>query len=397
MKWVSTLSYLPINYSAVLAKVQDCTQKVLFDNNLNGDRIRVCLSNRYSKKPLVLAGMTVGIERDGEIETVKKITLNGNNVICLEAGEERYSDEIAFPVAAGDKIAVFSYIEEQQEIGSICALWSKTGALVSYSASGDFTDGTCFESVACEDVYEILKNDPGPVKGMFFYGFSGVQVLTQDSVKTIAAFGDSITHMSYVTNALYKRLYKEYPGKTALINCGIGGNRLLHDATYAEVLPGQGSCFGEAGLKRFEADVFGEETVDAVLVLEGINDIMHPVQFSVLQERVTPKEMEDGYRELASIAHRHGARIFGATITPCGNPQCPDEWMEEFETLRTGANERIRTGLDYDGYFDYEAAVEDEGRPGYMKAEYHIGDGLHPNDAGGAAMAAQVDFKQLLE
>ena len=63
-------------------------------------------------------------------------------------------------------------------------------------------------------------------KGMCFYGFTGLQVYTKDTVKAIAAFGDSITHMSYVTNALSKRLFREYPGQVTLLNCGIGGNRL---------------------------------------------------------------------------------------------------------------------------------------------------------------------------
>lgn len=397
MKWVSAFSYLPINYSITLAEVEDQTQRVLFDNNLNGNRVRIRFSNRYSKNKLVIQKMTVGIACDGQIREVKEVTLNGEDVIHLAPGKECYSDEIELEVSAGDRIAVSSYVKDQQKIGSICAIWSQKGAIVSNSGNGDFTDGGSYEGVPSKDIYAVIDEDPNPLKGMFFYGFSGVQVLTGDSVKTIAAFGDSITHMSYVTNALYKRLFAAYPGKVTLLNRGIGGNRLLHDATYVEFLPGKGSCFGEAGIKRFEQDIFGEENVDIVLLLEGINDIMHPLQFDVLQEKIGPEELERGYRQAAVIAHQHGAKIFGATITPCGNEDYPKEWMDEFEEVRTSINEKIRSGLAYDGYFDYDKAVRDEMRSEYMKNEYHICDGLHPNDAGGEMMAAQVDLKQLME
>ncbi len=397
MKWVSSFSYLPIDYSVVLAEIKNQTQRVVFDNNLNGNWIRLRFSNRYSKNPLVLQRVTIGVVKKNQIKSVKEVTLKENKVICLEPGEECYSDEIEFSVTAGDQIAVSSYVKDTQSIGSICALWSQNGAIVSNSKDGDFTDGNCYEGVDSQDIYTVIKEDPNPIKGMFFYGFSGVQVLTEDSVKTIGAFGDSITHMSYMTNALYKRLLSAYPGRVALLNRGIGGNRLLHDATYVEMIPGNGSCFGKAGLKRFERDLFSEEKVDTVLVLEGINDIMHPIQFDMPSEIIKPEELEMGYRQIAEIAHRHGARIFGATITPCGSNEYPDEWMEQFEKIRVEINNRIRSGLDYDGIFDYDEAVRDEKRPSYMKDCYHIWDGLHPNDKGGEAMVAKINLKQLVE
>lgn len=96
------------------------------------------------------------------------------------------------------------------------------------------------------------------------------------------------------------------------------------------------------------------------------------------------------------MAHKHHAKIFGATITPCGFDEYPEGWLAAFEEIRIKTNEQIRKGIGYDGYFDYDAAVRDESRPGYMKEEYHLGDGLHPNDAGGAAMAGQVDLKRIM-
>ncbi len=393
MKWVSAFSYLPINYGIPLAEVGDQTQRVIFDNNLNGRKIRLRFSNRYSLKPLTIARISVGVASEGRVRDAAMVSRNGNPVIELKPGEECWSDELEYSIAAGEKIAISTYVKDRQEIGSICSLWAKGGLDVSLSESGDYVSGEAFTGYPMEEVYQMVREDTS--KGMAFYGFTGLQVLTDDSVKTIVAFGDSITHMSYVTNALYKRLYAAYPGQVTLLNRGIGGNRVLRDGIHADCITGEGSCFGIAGVDRFEKDVFGEEQVDTVLVLEGINDIMHPLQFGHTEEQVTSEELVKGYQQFIKTAHRHHARIFGATITPCGFDEYPEGWLPAFEEIRVKTNERIREGIGYDGYFDYDAAVRDPSRPAYAKEEYHIGDGLHPNDAGGAAMAGQVELGEL--
>lgn len=63
-----------------------------------------------------------------------------------------------------------------------------------------------------EEIYEFVKEDPSPVKGQFFFGFSAVQVWTEDDVKVITAFGGFYYSNGIFTNALQKRLYKKYPG-----------------------------------------------------------------------------------------------------------------------------------------------------------------------------------------
>ena len=71
--------------------------------------------------------------------------------------------------------------------------------------------------------------------------------------------------------------------------------------------------------------------------------------------------------------------------------------MEQFDALRLDTNSRIRNGVGYDGYFDYCLAVQDDNRLEYMQERYHIGDGLHQNDAGGQAIAKQIDLKKLMK
>ena len=133
-----------------------------------------------------------------------------------------------------------------------------------------------------------------------------------------------------------------------------------------------------------------------MLVLEGINDIMHPIQFGHPEELVTAEELADGFRRLIAAARRHGAKIFGATVTPSGSPVYPAEWMPRFEEVRRDINRRLLEGIGFDGCFDYDAAIRDGARPDRIRAGCHIGDGLHPNDKGGRLMAETIDLSALM-
>ena len=238
MKWVSSFKYLPINYGMTLAVLADRTQRVSFDNNLNGNKVRILFSNKYAKAPLKLKRVVIGVENDkGEIERTADVTLHGSSEIILQSGEEIYSDEAELTVKASDRLAVSIYLDQKQEIQSLCGYWAKNGAEVRCNVQGDNTGEKISQNVAMEEIYGFVKEDPSPLKGKFFFGFSAVQVLTDDHVKVIAAFGDSITAMSFFTNALQKRLYDKYPGQVTLLNIGIGGNRLLHDATWIPEAP----------------------------------------------------------------------------------------------------------------------------------------------------------------
>lgn len=394
MKWVSSFKYLPINYAASIATARDRTQRVSFDNNLNGDRIRLHLTNRYGKALLRLDRVTIGRETGAAVIDTADVTLDGQTSIVLQPGQELYSDEIPFTARAGDRLAVSIYFAEAQNIESVCCLWSRTNTLVSFGA-GDQTDGQAFEEAELDNLLPLIRDDPSPYKTMFFCGFDAVQIYTADEVKVVAAFGDSITHMSFVTNALTKQLYDAYPGKVALINSGIGGNRLVHDATCIKSIGQVVPVFGDAGVKRFEKDVFELDQVDTVLALIGINDIMHPMQLEEVDETTPPEEIIKGYQTIAAITHAHGAKIFGATVMPCGNDSYPENWLPTFEKTRQALNAWIRGENDYDGYFDYDAAMRDDSRSGFLLPGVDIGDGLHPNDRGGKIVADTIDLAQL--
>lgn len=394
MKWASALKYLPINYDGCVATVRDQTQRVSFDNNLNGSRIRLRFSNRYSKTPLCLKRVTVGVADGDNVLNTAAVTLGGSERITLKPGQEIFSDEISYTVYAGERLAVNIYIDQAQDIGNICCLWAKTNALVSLGA-GDRTDGQAFRKVEPDNILPMIRDDALPDQMMFFFGFDALQVYTDDEVKVVAAFGDSITHMSYMTNALGKRLYAAFPGRVTLINSGMGGNRLMHDGTYVEETPQLASVFGIAGVKRFERDVFEIDRVDSVLSLIGINDIMHPIVLEKKMETTSADEIIEGYRMIAEIAHAHGAGIYAGTIMPDGCDEYSESCMSVMEKSRLSVNSHIRQGNDFDGYYDFDRALRDPERPGYMLPDVHLGDGLHPNVKGGEMAAGAVDIAEL--
>jgi lysophospholipase L1-like esterase len=60
---------------------------------------------------------------------------------------------------------------------------------------------------------------------------------------------------------------------------------------------------------------------------------------------------------------------------------------------REAVNAWIRKGGYFDAVIDFDAAVRDPDHPTRIRADYDVGDHLHPNDAGYRAMGDAVDLK----
>jgi lysophospholipase L1-like esterase len=135
-----------------------------------------------------------------------------------------------------------------------------------------------------------------------------------------------------------------------------------------------------------------------LIIFEGVNDlgISYGPRQGPLAERfkelapphpVTSDNMIAGYRQLIARAHAKGLKVLGATITPYG---AAFYYSTEGETVRQAINQWIRTGHEFDGVIDFDAAVRDPKEPTQIKEGFHEGDHLHGSDAGYAAMAAAI-------
>ncbi|MEG1152974.1 MAG: SGNH/GDSL hydrolase family protein, partial [Ruthenibacterium sp.] len=81
-------------------------------------------------------------------------------------------------------------------------------------------------------------------------------------------------------------------------------------------------------------------------------------------------------------------KIFGALLLP---REINHVYTEEREALRLAINEWIRTSELFDTVLDLGAPIADESGVGMMK-EFAMPDGLHPNKAGGKAIADAIDL-----
>jgi lysophospholipase L1-like esterase len=197
----------------------------------------------------------------------------------------------------------------------------------------------------------------------------------------VVLFGDSITDGA--ASPMDRNL--RYPDQLAdllltrdlgALNAGIAGNRLLAN----------GGSSGEAAIGRFERDVVRRTGVQAVVVLEGINDIR------LTRGAISATQVIAAHRQLIARAHAAGLKAYGATLTPFW---ASGQYTVGGEIARQAVNKWIRTSGEYDGVVDFEGALRNPTQPLMMLPGYDSGDHLHPNAAGFTAMARVFDLDQL--
>lgn len=355
MEWKTAWSYLPLDYGTTIGTVENITQKTIFRNNINGKRVKVKFTNLYGNTPLKLKEVVIAQRKYGQsgITGSVNVTVDNQQEIIILPGQEFYSDEIIYNIKAGTDIVLSVYIEEAAEIQSSCCSWAKQSWYTTYVLGGNYTKIEDINGAKSYEVYPFIKTymDNADV----IAGISEVRLLTEEDVKVITLFGDSITHMSFYSDALIEDLYKRFPGKVTVLNKGLGGNKLLTDASYFPDIPGNGRSSGQAAIRRFERDVFLTETPDFIFMLEGVNDLMHPYLLKKEDLLPTKQEMIEAYMKLVSIAHKNGSKIYLSTILPLVHQRTP--FGAEGEKIRNEINKWILKQKESDGVFDFASAL----------------------------------------
>lgn len=340
---------------------------------LGGREIRLRFSNEFGATPLVLDSVHIALPDAGpgsiRPDSDRAVIFNGKASVTTPPGALVFSDPIAFPVATlSDLVVTFKASKVPDGI---------TG----HPGSRE----TSYLSVGDEVSAATLTN---PVTTDHWYVLNGVDVQAKGEAAAAVTLGDSITDgRGSITNEntrwpddLARALAadKKHAG-VAVLNEGIGGNRILHDG------------LGPSALARFDRDVIAQSGVRWVLVFEAVNDIGGIKAAAARgQTSTVADDVIDAYRQIVVRAHTHGLRIYGATITPFGKSQYSSDATE---TARQMVNAWIRTSGEFDAVIDFDKASRDPNDPSQLAADVDSGDHLHLNSEGYKRMAAAIDLK----
>ncbi|MGC2417337.1 MAG: SGNH/GDSL hydrolase family protein [Candidatus Acidiferrales bacterium] len=390
--WVSAWSaavHAPLPFTDLPASpvFENQTIRMVVRPTMGGERLRVRLSNAFGTTATTIGAAHVALVSKGaEIvpQSDRVLTFSGSSSIAIPPGAPVLSDPVDLKVPAFAELAISLYLPEKTPASST-HFWAQHETYI--SGPGDFTGQL-----------EI----PNPSMRTSWYWLADVEVWASPQAAATVAFGDSITdgvgakqgEYSDWPDDLANRLASgQGAGRLAVLNEGIGGNRILHDGA------------GVSALARFDRDVLAQPGVVNVIILEGINDIgwphmkarpspngTTPSQGPFADDRVTAQDLIAGLKQIIERAHEHGIRVFGATLTPF---EGADYYSADGEVERQAVNQWIRTSGAFDAVFDFDAAVRDPNHPSRFREDYQSGDHLHPSAAGYKAMTAAVDLSVL--
>jgi len=338
----------------------------------DGEGLRLRFSNRLGWQPYVFPSVKISVSG-----RISRITMNGLENIVIPPEGISLSDPCVSVIRRGDTIQIrMFYTTDVLDSNMI----EEDANLLKGDQTGTFTDEP------------LVK--PGMAKLLGAYNaipsLETVEILSEKPLKTIVAFGDSITALSQWTKPLAARLAENYPGEYALLNSGITGNCLLYE-------PGGlfGPVFGDKGVMRFRRDVL-DLNPDIVIFGLGVNDVSYLTDKT--RHIISRKAFIEAVTEMVNELHQRDIRVVMQTITPrLGVARTMGKYTREMEDLRLELNEWIRSADIFDYLFDAEAVVREQREDGYYYSEgLHQGDHLHPNAKGGRKLADAFDLEKLI-
>jgi lysophospholipase L1-like esterase len=343
-----------------------------------GSTLRLRVSNAFGTAPLHLIAVHVAHPQSaasGRIDPNSDlaVTFGERADVLIPAGAEYSSDPVKYAVAPLSDLAITMQIDgspEQQtgHPGSRATSYLAAGASVS-----------ALELPAAQ-----------PIEHWYF--LSGVDVGVKSDAAAVVALGDSITDGHGATtdgndrwpDVLAARLqHNAATRQISVLNAGIGGNRLLADGA------------GPNALARFDRDVLARAGVRYLIVLEGINDIgtlTRTKAASEAQHDELVRQLIEAYRQITLRARAHGIRVIGATILPFTGSDFYHPGPAN-EADRKSVNAWIRAPGHFDAVIDFDQVAADPAHPDHLRADYDIGDHLHPSPAGYRAMADAIPLE----
>jgi lysophospholipase L1-like esterase len=346
----------------------DTTLRQVAHVTIGGRTLRVRFANSFGRTALSLVSAHVARSSGGSrirVSTDTPLTFHGRSSIEIPEGALMVSDPVDFDVPPLSDLAVTVRLK-----GAPADVTGHPGSrTTSYLTPG--------EAVSAADL-------AAPGRADHWYFLNGIDVRAGRAAAAVAILGDSITDgRGSTTNGndrwpddLARRLQSNSgTAEVAVVNQGIGGNRLLRDG------------LGPNALARLDRDVLALPGVRWLVVLEGINDIG-------TRAGATADDLIAAYEQIVARTHARDIRVYGATILPFGGAQY---FTADGEADRQKVNEWIRNSGVFDAVIDFDATTRDPKRPQHLSPAVDGGDHLHPSAAGYQLMADSIDLGLFLE
>ncbi len=331
----------------------------------SGNGIRLTFDNYCGTEPVTLSKITCF--HNG---VCYPVSCRGKREMHLPAGENGVTDPLALSVCPGDQLMISFYLSDFTLMRSVVF------------ASGPLSEGLFANGDQTENP-EISSDNSR--KTHLFYFLSNVSLLSCTENRAVVCYGDSITAQDW-PDFLTMRCMKEGYHHTSVIRRATSGSRILR----------QYSCltyesYGLMGSKRFMHEV-PTDGADAVIIQQGINDIIHPVgtdvnEFRPMSDLPTVDELIQGLKTYIAQARTLGYRVYVGTLLPMGGWRTDAPFRQE---MRHAFNDFVRTTDLIDGCIDFDKALRDPNRPDWFLPEYDSGDHLHPSSLGYQRMAEEI-------
>lgn len=364
---MSIVEQTPVGYA------KDITLRYPVLMPLDGKSLRLTFDNFTGLEKVEITRVTVAKSTGPssiDVSSLKEVTFDGNQVLTLEKGEQKTSDPIEMDVSKDECLTVSLYLGDYTSMRCGVQIFGPTSK--SYYSLGDQTTSM-----------DLNSSNTREITWMYF--LSQIDVLTDDENKAVICYGDSITSLSWPD---YLQLFymKDMGNHTSVVRKAVSGSRVLRQydcLMYA--------AYGIQGLTRFphETQVNG---ADKVIILHGINDLIHPVgvdvnEFRPWSDLPTSQELIDGLCEYINHARSLNLKVYMGTLTPIKGWRTYNEMRNQ---LREEINAWIRSTDLVDAVIDFDKCLRDENDPAQLNPIYDSGDHLHPNDLGMIKMAEEA-------
>ena len=371
-KWVtvwgnatSVAERRPENYA------KDITLRYPVKCAFGGNSVRLHFSNFCGTEAVTLNRVSVApavSDREINPKDAVLITFGGRESVTIGAGEEVFSDEIPFRVKPLGRISVSIYLKDFTLMRSAVVI------------KGPLTKG--FFSLGDRSLSSVL-----PLNGTrsldTFYFLTGIDLLTDDDKRAIICYGDSITAQSWADYFALECMNDPY-NTTAVVRRAASGTRILREyecITY--------ESYGLSGKHRFEREISTVSGAEAVIIQQGINDIIHPVgtevnPFRPMSDLPDLKDLQEGYNYYINTAKKYGLQVFAGTLLPIYGWRTYAPFREE---LKNGFNDWLRALKEVEGCIDFDKAVRSPDNPAAFGEGMDSGDHLHPSEEAYKLMA----------